>query len=312
MKTTINSRLTVAIMLLGTLLLSGTSLAEIGVVTVDDERIPQAFFHGYASRHESRLCPPKSDSSARETVVMNWLLAREVRRQGIVFEGSAKRHIDSATQKLERLPIDATDERRQKARLELLEEIARYYIDVTVGDIDEATKIDRYRQAIKEGHPKLVNVTLMRRTVYTLADESARDEVQKMIESGRSIAELERENLLGLFDPYQSEEWELMDWFESLHPDQAAGFSAGDVIYPDKYHGPRAIMYVHETKILSRVRPYQPIQGDDGFALRIAFGLVYNERRQKLESSLRKAALVKENNMLVEAVQAWVHPECDK
>jgi len=298
---------TVALML-GTLLISATLRAEIGTVTVDDELIPQDVFLSYELYYENRGRPPKSDSCAREAVVMFWLLAREVRRQGIVFEGADKRHVDGSTQRLERLPVDAPNEQRLRMRWELLEQVGRSFVNVMVGDIDEATMLERYRRAIKEGHPELVNLTLLRRTDYTLANAEARDEVQKMIESGRSIAELERENLLGSFDPYQSEEWEAVEGFDYLHPEQAAALIAGDIIYPDKFHQ-RGIVHVHETKILSRVRPYHPINGDDYFARRVARRLEFTERRLELESSLRKEARVEENNVLVEAEQT--NPECD-
>lgn len=300
--------------LLGTLMSSVTSHAEVGTVTVDGEEIPPTLFTTFALDHDNSLyhddlpCPPGSDSYVRETVVMYWLLGREGKRKGVVFEGVDKRAVDDATQRLERLPLNAKEEKKQWARWRLLEQVGQSSRRALVGDIDEATILERYRQAIKEGHPELVNLTLLRRTDYTLENTEARDEVRRMIEAGRSIAELESENLLGSYDPYQSEEWQPVVQPDSLHTDQAVELVAGDIIYSEKY-GKRSIVHIHETKILSRVRPYQPIEGDEWFARRVARHIVFKERSQELESSLRKQARVEEDSVLVEAPLNY--PVCD-
>lgn len=280
--------------------------ADIGIVTIDGAVVPNAFFEGYALSSPSSICPPVSDDRTREKVVMASLLVREGKRQGIEFTRAVTMSLERAAKRLDRIPGNVVTKNQDMLNWDLERQLSDEYRDAIVGEIDESTVLARYRQAINEGDPKLVNVPLLQRTRYDLKDANERDDIRQAIESGISIAELERQGKLGTFNPYQRDDWAPVVFPSYLEPEKAAEYKAGDIIYPEQWTN--VIVYIHETKVLSRVRPFQPIVGDDWFARRVARHLVYLQRVHELETSLRKAAVVEEDGVLVEP--ALEYPEC--
>lgn len=294
--------------LLSTLLVLGaaTAQSDIGMVSIDGEPVPAVLFEGYEQNYKHRLCSPASNDRVREDVVMSVLLIEEGQRQGITIEDEDDYGVKRATELLERLPTDASIETRKRFTWDLQRQLADAYRRSLVGEINDATVLERYRQAIKQDHPKLVNLALLRRTTYELKDASEREAIRLAIAEGATISQLEREGRLGTFDLYQRDDWAPVVGPGYLQPEQAAKLQTGDIVYPERWDS--VIVYIHDKKILSRVRPYHPIDGDDWFARRVARHLVYEKRLLELESSLRQAAKVEEDDTVVHA--SLTYPEC--
>jgi len=293
---------------LSTLLVLGAAAAQsdIGMVKIDGEPVPAVLFEGYRQSYKDNHCSPVTSDKVREDVVMSVLLVREGQRQGHAIKYADAYAVKRATELLEKLPSDESIETRQRLTWELQRQLADAYRQVLVGDIDDATVLERYRQAIEEGHPELVNLPLLRRTTYELKDASEREAIRLAIASGATIRQLEREGRLGIYDEYQREDWAPVVRTGYLQPEQAAKLRAGDILYPERWD--TIIVYIHDTKMLSRVRPYHPIAGDNRFARRVARQLVYEERLLEVESSLREAVNVEQDGKVVQALLTY--PEC--
>ncbi len=128
--------------------------ADIGIVTIDGEQVPPDLFEGHALRYEIKLCPPLSDDFTREEVVMTQLLIREGKRLGVEITGANAIGVERTNENYERLASDVSHRRRVNVRWEQQQQLADSYRNELIGDIDHATRLKRYRQAIKQGHRK--------------------------------------------------------------------------------------------------------------------------------------------------------------
>ena len=287
------------------LLLAGTGAApldaDVGDVRIDGEPVPAALFDAHASRLGSRRnCPPPSDDRVREDIVLLRLLVREGERAGLTLDGADGIGEEWARTSLARLPSNATATERSRLEYELLQKLADGYRTRLIGPIGDDEIAVRYRRAIDERHPGLVDVILLRYTMHGFDDEAARDRAVRELELGTPYEALVDSGRFGTFDEHDDEEWRLLEPWLRIEPD-VGDLEAGDVARPKDF--PTSALYVVETKVLSRIRPHQPINGDDLHAWRTVLHMIGRERRQALERRLRRDAVVVEDGTRVPVPQ---------
>ena len=285
--------------------------ADVGSVSVDGESVPPALFAVHASRLASgRNCPPPSDERVREEVVLLHLLARAGERAGLTLDGADRIGEERARTALARLPSNATAAERSHLEHALLQELADGYRERLIGPIGDEEIALRYRRAVEDRHPALVDVVLLRYTMHEFGDEAARERAMRELELGTPYETLVESGRFGTFYEHDDEAWRLLQPWLRIEP-EVGELEAGDLVRPRDFRA--SVLHVSETKVLSRIRPHQPINGDDLHAWRTVLHMIGRERRRALEQRLRRDAVVEEDGVPVPAPEASgpnAPPEC--
>lgn len=280
--------------------------ADIGQVTVDDELLDDALFAQRTIRLSARrICPPVSDDRIREHVVMLHLLVREGNRLGLKIVGADALGEEDALTALERIPTNATPQRRAQLEFDLLKQRGTSYRTLLIGEIGDDEITARYPRAIEQKHPELVNVVLLRYTMHNFGTEEARTLALRELEDGNTYEQLVAANKFGDFDEYDDEEWRFLERWVQIEP-VIGTLAPGDIAVSTNFRA--SVLHVTDTKVLSRIRPHQRINGDELHAWRTVLHIISRERQQALETRLRQDAVVREDGIRVFARENY--PEC--
>ena len=139
-------------------------------------------------------------------------------------------------------------------------------------------------------------MVLLRYTTHEFDDEATRERAVRELEFGTPYETHVGSGRFGTFHEDEDEEWRLIEPWLQIES-EVGDLKAGDVA---RLRGFRiGVLCMTDTKVLSRIRPRQPINGDDLHAWRTVLVMIGRERERELERRLREEAVVEEGGMLV-------------
>ena len=275
-----------------------------GRVTVDNEVLPAVLFKAPLNGF-GRDCPPVSDNRMRESMVMLHLIVREGERLKLAMDKVDRMGIERAQTVLERLPTNAAERQRAQPAFDVLSAKARVYKALLIGEIGDDGITERYRRAIDEKRPELVDVVLLRYTMHEFGTEEARALALRELELGSTYEQLVAAGRFGRFNEHEDEEWRMLERWTRIEP-TVDKLAPGDIAINKNFGS--SLLHVTDTKVLSRIRPHQPINGDKLHAWSTVKYIIYKERELALETRLREKAIVREDGDVVFASDTY--PAC--
>ena len=268
-------------------------------VAVDGAPVPAALFRGHEIRGMAPedVCPPISDAFVRESVVSDWLVAREGGARGLELPTWREEDIEEYRAELDALPTGNVDER---ARIEatMLYVRAREHVSGLVREVSHQDVLDGYRRFIRARDPRFVDVPVVRRTTVQLLNDDQALRAEPLLHDGMPAEDVAAR--LGLLlIPGESERWIPVGEMRYYEGD-ASDVETGAWLGPFRRGAIRTYLYIDERKTLSRIRPNQELDGKEAYARSKVRTILQDEREARLRESLRAAATVTVNGARVD------------
>ena len=278
-----------------TILPSSVLASEFANIRLNGETVPEGFFRKYSEVNEHLLCAPASDAYVIQEIVTSKLILDEGIRQAVVPDRDDALRIEREQKSVDNLRVGSTVTEEEDQRYWLFNSKSRGYGNALVGEITSDDALERYRQLILDKDTRLVNVTLLSIVNHQFVSKTQRNLALDKLALGQSIERVIAADDFGNFNPFQADRWITVDESRVLRAEDAA-IQAGTVFVPDWDPNTHLIRIV-DTKVISRIRPFQVMEGtSDRYARHIATDDLREERLTAIIRSLLDDALVTWND----------------